>query len=486
MWKKFSLLFSFILLCSAIFGQTTEIQSSAPDTLDQYTDSKWTLAYYNTLFSHSQYNIEGKNVPFGYIKEVEDDPNFLVFHSGLELNYRWNEHFGVSSGFKYEYRQTNFIKDTTYLGGDGPFISTKHDYRYRFLYSVPLFLTYSHNMKKKLQLNMSLGIISSYQNDMGFTFIETDYIETKTASSLNPFEMHAYFRPEIRIKMKHWFIGFYGATSAQLLGDLDLEYINYRRYSFDGGLSVGGYLYRKKNTVFRPDIEEALSPKPKREPFFRTKFSLGFYFGYGTSFDRIKATGNPDTLMPHTYEEVISIPTAISFNYQFSKSFGASVGFEFSQTRSSYISTYDHYDTFEFQSQSGNTYTGSVFVKDAHIIRHQSLRAYTIPIRIFFQQSLGKHFDANIGAGVKLTYLEWRDIWDRTYEVKFAPEYKKLSIGASIRPEIRWRFKRTSIGLFADAFYDLKPRVTFSGIKHIRFGINPGISVAFHLGKILN
>ncbi|NVK66761.1 MAG: hypothetical protein HWE22_19370 [Flavobacteriales bacterium] len=485
MWKQFSFLFSFILLCSAIFGQTSEIQSSAPDTLDQYADSKWTLGYYNTLFSHSRYGIKGKNVPLGYIKEVEDEPIFLLFHSGLELNYRWNEHFGVSSGFKYEYRQTNFIKDTTYSGANGPFISTKQDYRYRFLYSVPLFLTYSHNMKKKLQLNMSLGIISSYQNDLGYAFIETDYIENNTASSLKHFEMHAYFRPEIRINMKHWFIGFYGAPSAQLLGALDLEHINYRRYSVDLGLSVGGYLYRKKNTVFRPDIEEALSPK--REPFFRTKFSLGFYSNYPISFNRLKAIGEPDTLMPHTYEEGISfIPTEISFNYQFSKSLGASVGFEFSKALTTYTSTHDYYGTFEYQSQSGNTSTGYQFAKDANLLRQQYVTAYTIPIRLFFRQSLGKHFDTNIGAGLKLTYLKWYGFWDTYLEPKFVPEYKKLSIAASIRPEIRWRSKRASIGLFADAFYDIKPRVTFSKIRHIRFGINPGISVAFHLGKILN
>lgn len=485
-WKRCSFLIAFILLSPAIYGQTSELQSSAPDTLDQYTDSKWTVTYYDNLYSTSQYSIKGDNVPFGYVRDVEDEPEFFLLNSGLELNYRWNEHFGVSSGFKYEYRQTNFIKDTTYLGGNGPFISTKQDYRYRFLYSVPLFLTYRQTLNKKFQLNMSLGIISSYQNDQGYTFIETDYIEDNTANSLNPFEMHAYFRPEIRVNMKHWFIGLYGAGSAQLFGAVDLKYIDSRRYAVSGGISVGHYLYSKKNTVFRPDIEEVRTPKPKPESFYRTKFSFGFYAGYGISANRLKAKGDPDTLMPHTYMEDLSIPTEINLNYQFGKSFGASVGFEYFSINSSYTSTHDHYETFEYQSQSGTTLTGSLYQKDANFIRHQSLKSYTIPIRVFFQQPIGKHFDANIGAGVKLTYNKWLFIWDQPFEVKFEPEYKTFSMGASLRPEIRWRFRRTSIGLFADAYYDLKARVTFSGIRHTRFGINPGISLAFHLGKLLN
>jgi hypothetical protein len=248
MLKQLYLSFSFIFLSFILLGQAPGIKTSTPDTLERYTDSKWTLTYYDNVYSHPYYHTKNADVPLGYIKEVGDDPIILVLNSSLELNYRWNKHLGVSCGFKYSMRQPKFLTD--YLLNDSD-IHTALESGRQHVYGIPLFLTSSFNLNRKFQVFLSLGAISSYLNT--HLHSSTDNIEY---ASVKRYELRAYFRPELRINIKHAFIGFYGTTSAQIFGASDLEYINYRRYTVGGGFSVGYFLYQKKNTVFRPDFED--------------------------------------------------------------------------------------------------------------------------------------------------------------------------------------------------------------------------------------
>lgn len=255
--KRIYLSFLLIFASSVVLGQTLEIQTSVPDTLDRYTDPQWTLTYYDNVYSHPYYQTKSGDVPLGYIKEADDDPIILLFNSSVELNYRWNKHLGVSCGFKYSMRQPKFIKDYVPFGDS--IIYTTSDNGRQHVFGIPLFLTSSFNLNRKLQVFLSLGAINSYlDTHLGFSSAET--IEY---ASVKRYELRAYFRPELRINIKHAFIGLYGTTSAQLIGASDLEYINYRRYTIGGGFSVGYFLYQKKNKVFRPDFEDAQASSQK-------------------------------------------------------------------------------------------------------------------------------------------------------------------------------------------------------------------------------